>query len=71
MNMVTEPILATGAILAEKFYDTVIPVVDGLDKDQTMAISTGDTVVVDADTGQITIRKRCAAAPSASEAEGA
>lgn len=57
VNRVTEPILATGAILAEKFYKTIIPVVDNLKKDPITEISNGDRVSVDADKGEITICK--------------
>ena len=55
VNRVTEPILATGAILAEKFYKTIIPFVDNLEKDPTIEISNGDRVSVDADIGRIRI----------------
>lgn len=58
INRVTEPILATGAILAEKFYKTIIPVVDNLNMDPITEISTGDGVSVDADKGVITICKK-------------
>jgi predicted aconitase with swiveling domain len=55
INRTTEPILATGAILAEKFYKTTIPVVDAFDKDPIAEISNGDRVTVDADKGEVTI----------------
>ncbi len=55
INRVTEPILATGAILAEKFYQTTIPVIDSLDDDPVIALSDGDHVTVDADRGEVTI----------------
>jgi predicted aconitase with swiveling domain len=55
VNRVSEPILATGAILAEKFYNRIIPVVDNLDSDPIDELSDGDTVTVDADKGEVTI----------------
>jgi predicted aconitase with swiveling domain len=55
VNRVSEPILATGAILAEKFYGRIIPVVDNLDSDPIDELSDGDTVTVDADKGEVTI----------------
>lgn len=58
INRTTEPILATGAILAEKFYKTNIPVVDGFTDDEIAKISNGDTVTVDADKGEITVHPK-------------
>jgi uncharacterized protein len=58
INRVTEPILATGAILAEKFYNRIIPVVDGLESDPLSEISNGDLVTVDADKGEVTVQKK-------------
>jgi predicted aconitase with swiveling domain len=58
INRVTEPILATGAILAEKFYNRVIPVVDSLESDPVSEISDGDKVTVDADKGEVIIQKK-------------
>ncbi len=55
INRVTEPILATGAILAEKFYQTTIPVIDSLDGDPITLLSDGDHVTVDADGGEVRI----------------
>ena len=57
INRVTEPILATGAILAEKFYSTIIPIVDHLESDPITEVSDGDKVTVDADRGEIVIYK--------------
>jgi uncharacterized protein len=58
INRITEPILATGAILAEKFYNVIVPVVDSLEKDPVNEISEGDKVTVDADKGEVTIQKK-------------
>lgn len=58
INRVTEPILATGAILAEKFYNRIIPVVDNLDSDPIRELSDGDRVTVDADKGEVIIHKK-------------
>lgn len=56
VNQKTEVILATGAILAEKFYDIRIPVVDSLDKDPVAEIKSGDLVEVNGDTGEVYIK---------------
>jgi predicted aconitase with swiveling domain len=55
INRKTEVILATGAILAEKFYGVTIPVIDMLDADPVTAIRTGDKLMVNGDTGEVTI----------------
>lgn len=57
VNRVTEPILATGAILAEKFYNTVIPVIDNLDPDAFGKLSDGTPVTVDADRGEVRVER--------------
>ena len=57
VNTVTEPILATGAILAEKFYKTVIPVVDRLGPDAMGELTDGARVTVDADGGEVRIER--------------
>ena len=51
VNVLTEPIIATGCVIAE------IPLVDRLNQDPTSVIETGDYVVVDADKGQVEVRK--------------
>lgn len=55
VNRKTEGILAAGAILAGKFYDTMMPVVDQLDEDPIEAIKNGDLVEVDGDNGTVTV----------------
>jgi uncharacterized protein len=55
VNRITEPILATGAILAEKFYQTTIPVIDNLDGDPITELADGETVTVDADRGEVIV----------------
>lgn len=55
INNRTEVILATGAILADKFYHVQMPVVDQLDEDPTKVIQTGDIVEVDGDSGIVTV----------------
>lgn len=52
INIETEPIVATGCILAG------IPLVDKLDKDPTHIINSGDLVKVDADDGIVTVVKK-------------
>lgn len=55
VNRTTEPILATGAILAEKFYKTTIAVVDNFKEDPIKEITSGNKVMVDADKGEVII----------------
>ncbi len=55
LNRKTEVILATGAILAEEFYHTSLPVLHQFDEDPVTAIKTGDLVEVDGDAGTVTI----------------
>jgi len=55
VNRKTEGILATGGILADKFYNIPIPIVDSLDKDPTVEIKTGDLVEVNGTTGEVTV----------------
>ncbi|PID45120.1 MAG: hypothetical protein CR981_00775 [Proteobacteria bacterium] len=56
VNVVTEPILATGPIVCKHFYKQEIPVVT-IDRDGFAALQTGQTVTVDSDKGWITIEK--------------
>jgi len=51
VNVLTEPIIATGCVIAG------IPLIDRLDKDPTSVIETGDYVRVNADEGRVEIRK--------------
>ena len=55
INANVETITAAGGLLAKKFYDTDIPIVDGIPKEELLAIKTGTLVEVDGDTGQIVI----------------
>jgi predicted aconitase with swiveling domain len=48
VNLKTEPILVIGAIIAEKLYDSVIPIVDTPELDPIKFIKTGDWVDVNA-----------------------
>ena len=52
VNVLTEPIIATGCVIAE------IPLVDRLDNDPTKIIETGDYVIVDATKGQVEVKKK-------------
>jgi predicted aconitase with swiveling domain len=52
VNVLTEPIIATGCVIAE------IPLVDRLDNDPTKIIETGDYVIVDATNGQVDVKKK-------------
>lgn len=51
INRNTETIIAVGAIMGK------IPVVDQLEEDPLEVIETGDYVIVDADSGRVTVRK--------------
>lgn len=57
INKKTESILAAGGILADKFYNVSLPIVDSLDEDPTIVIKNGDIVKVNGTTGQVTIIK--------------
>jgi predicted aconitase with swiveling domain len=52
INVKTEEIVLTGAILAE------IPFIDKLDKDPLKVIESGDYVKVDGDTGTLEVTKK-------------
>jgi predicted aconitase with swiveling domain len=58
VNRRTEPILATGVILARVFYGQVIPTVHYLDRDPLEIIETGDIVRVDGDIGEVIVKKK-------------
>lgn len=58
LNRKTEVILATGAILAEEFYHSSLPVLHQFDEDPIAAIRTGDLVEVDGDSGIVTILEK-------------
>ncbi len=48
-----DPVLATGALLAEIVLGNKIPVVDTLDHSTTEFLHTGDVVEVDGDLGEV------------------
>ncbi len=48
VNMKTEPILVIGAIIAERLYDCIIPIVDTPERDPTKVIKSGDWIEVNA-----------------------
>lgn len=58
INVKTEPILASGALMARIFYQKNIPIVDRLDRNPTEAICTNDYVEVDGHKGLVKIRRR-------------
>ncbi|SMB92251.1 predicted aconitase subunit 2 [Thermanaeromonas toyohensis ToBE] len=60
VNRKTETILAVGGVLAEKFYNTSIPIVDSLNEDPTVVIKTGDIVEVNGITGEVKIKSHSA-----------
>ena len=48
VNLKTDPILVIGAIIAEKLYDHVIPIVDTPERDPIKVIKSGEWVEVNA-----------------------
>lgn len=58
VNLETEPIIAGGAILAEKMYGKIIPIVDKPERNPMEVIRTGDLVKVDAKLGVIEVTRR-------------
>ena len=58
INLETEPIIAVGAILAEKMYEKVVPIVDRPERNPIEAVETGDLVKVDARLGLIEVDKQ-------------
>lgn len=63
VNLETEPVIAVGAVLAEKLYGNIIPIVDKPDKNPMEFIDNGDLVRVDANSGTIEITKTQAKPP--------
>lgn len=55
INLKSEPMIIVCALLAEEFYGTQIPVVDGLDHDPIETVQTGDRVRVDGQKGIIEV----------------
>jgi predicted aconitase with swiveling domain len=58
VNMETEPIIAVGAILAEKLYGRTIPIVHRPEQDPADLIETHDLIEVNAVEGRIELLKR-------------
>lgn len=56
VNLKTELILVVGAIIAEKLYGHVLPIVDTPDQDPITAIRSGEWVKVNANEGWIQVR---------------
>jgi predicted aconitase with swiveling domain len=57
INLETEPTIALGAILAEKLYGRIIPIVDKPEINPIEVIEKGDLVKVDANVGLIEVIK--------------
>lgn len=57
VNVKTEPILASGALMAQIFYKKRIPIVDRLDRNPVEVMRTNDYVRVDGDKGLVEIRR--------------
>lgn len=58
VNRKTESILATGIILADKFFGKVIPAIHDFEIDPIELIETGDIITVNGNTGEVGVRKR-------------
>ena len=58
VNIETEPITVSGAILSKMVYGKEIPIVDKLDKNPIEVIMTGDYVMVDGTLGVVEILER-------------
>ena len=58
VNLKTEPILVIGALIAEKLYDRVIPIVDTPERDPIKVIKSGAWVEVNASETQEWIQFR-------------
>ncbi len=55
VNAKIETITAAGGVMAKKFYNKDIPMVDRLAEDPITAIKTGDIVEVNGNTGEVSI----------------
>jgi len=58
VNLETEPIIAVGAVLAEKMYGKIIPIVDKPERNPMEIIRTGDFVKVNANSSVIEVTRR-------------
>jgi len=58
INVRTEPILASGALMARIFYKKEIPVVDRLEKNPVKAMHTNDYVKVNGNAGLVEITRK-------------
>ncbi len=59
VNVETEPILASGALMSKIFCRKTIPIVDRLDRNPIEVIRSNDCVRVDGDVGLVEIRRAC------------
>ncbi|MFQ6126095.1 MAG: aconitase X swivel domain-containing protein [Candidatus Heimdallarchaeota archaeon] len=57
INVRTEPILVSGALMAPIFYNKAIPIVDRLEKNPVEAIQTTDYVRVNGNEGRVEITR--------------
>jgi len=64
INLETEPVIAAGAVLAQKLYGRIIPIVDKPEKNVIELIVSGDLVRVDANEGTIELTKTQAKSPA-------
>ena len=59
INVITEPILASGALMAQIIYKKKIPIVDRLEKNPVKTIHTNDHVRVNGNKGLVEITCKC------------
>lgn len=55
VNCNIEVITAGGGVMAKTFYDTDIPMVDGINRDDLMSIRDGQVIEVNGNTGEIVL----------------
>ena len=55
VNCNIETITAGGGVMAKTFYDVEIPMIDGISREELMAIPSGAIVEVDGDKGTLTV----------------
>ncbi len=58
LNNVSEIITATGGVLAKKFYDCEVPMLDKFGCDITAEIKSGDKLRIDPSTGEVSLLEK-------------
>lgn len=59
INIKIETITAAGGLLANKFYNVDIPMIDKVSEDTVKLIKTGDIVEVNGETGEVIVSTSC------------